>query len=230
MAPFSSKEEDNMANNDSNINHEIPNESEIISADIQSEIEFLGVKIKELRNAKGWTLKALAEHSKLNINTLSMIETGKTSPSIYTLQQLAKALNVPLVDFFKDSENTSPVVLIHHDQRPESICCQALIQNLGGGLKKSTIEPFIISLPLNSSSGGRNIIHRGYEFVYCLSGKITYWIQDIDYTLTAGDSLLFSAEKTHRWANSNDGESQFILILTPQLEHMEQGSSHFQHP
>lgn len=219
-----------MANNDSNINHEIPNESEIISADIQSEIEFLGVKIKELRNAKGWTLKALAEHSKLNINTLSMIETGKTSPSIYTLQQLAKALNVPLVDFFKDSENTSPVVLIHHDQRPESICCQALIQNLGGGLKKSTIEPFIISLPLNSSSGGRNIIHRGYEFVYCLSGKITYWIQDIDYTLTAGDSLLFSAEKTHRWANSNDGESQFILILTPQLEHMEQGSSHFQHP
>lgn len=219
-----------MVNNDSNINDEIPNESEIISADIQSEIEFLGVKIKELRSAKGWTLKALAEHSKLNINTLSMIETGKTSPSIYTLQQIAKALNVPLVDFFKDSENTSPVVLIHHDQRPESICCQALIQNLGGGLKKSTIEPFIVSLPLNASSGGRNIIHRGYEFVYCLSGKISYWIQDIDYTLTAGDSILFPAEKTHRWANSNDGESQFILVLTPQLEHMEQSSSHFQNP
>lgn len=215
---------------DSDNNNEAPIESEVISADIQSEIDFLGVRIKELRNARGWTLKTLAEHSRLNINTLSMIETGKTSPSVYTLQQLAKALNVPLVDFFKDSETNSPVVLIHHDQRPESMCCQALIQNLGGGLKKSTIEPFIVSLPRNASSGGRNIIHRGYEFVYCLSGKISYWIQDIDYTLMAGDSLLFSAEKTHRWVNSNDGESQFILILTPQLEHMEQGSSHFQHP
>ena len=115
-----------------------------------------------------------------------MIETGKTSPSVYTLQQLAKALNVPLVDFFMDSVTISPVVLIHHDQRPESICSQALIQNLGGGVKKSTIEPFIVSLPPNASSGGRNLFHRGYEFVYCLSGKVSYWIQDTDYTLTAG--------------------------------------------
>lgn len=216
--------------NDSKVNEEKAMNTGILSTEQQSEIELLGIRIKELRNNKGLTLKTLAEHSKLNINTLSMIETGKTSPSVYTLQQLAKALNVPLVDFFKDSETNSPVVLIHHDQRPESICCQALIQNLGGGLKKSTIEPFIVSLPPNASSGGRNLIHRGYEFVYCLSGKVSYWIQDTEYSLTAGDSLLFSAEKTHRWENSIDGESQFVLVLTPDFEHMEQGSSHFQHP
>lgn len=214
---------------DTEVNQETSGDTGVLSADQQSEIEMLGIRIKELRTDKGWTLKTLAEHSKLNINTLSMIETGKSSPSFYTLQQLAKALNVPMVEFFKVSENPSPVVFIHRNQRSESICCDAVIQNLGGSLRKSTIEPFVVSLPPNATSGGRNLIHRGYEFVYCLSGKVSYWIQEDEYTLEAGDSLLFSAEKTHRWGNSIDGESQFLLVLTPDLDHLEQASSHFQH-
>ncbi len=203
-------------------------EQYLIDKDQPSELEMVGSRIRELRNGKNLTLKTLSEISKLNINTLSMIETGRTSPSIYTLQQLAKAMRVPLVDFFTAPEKESAVVFIQSNQRPESMCCQALIQNLGGGMRKSTLEPFIVTLSQDSSSGGRNLLHRGYEFVFCLKGKVTYWVQDTEYLLNEGDSLLFAAEKTHRWANAANGESQFLLILTPDLELLNLSSVHFQ--
>ena len=191
------------------------------------EDEVLGVKIREIRNKKGWTLKKLEEKSKLNINTLSMIENGKTSPSVYTLQRLARALDVPIVDFFESVELTKPLIFIAHDHRPQADCCQALIHNLGKGLKNCILEPFVLALEKNATSGGRTLVHSGFEFVYCLSGKIRYFIQEVEYPMTAGDSILFSAYLGHRWENIYDGESQFILVLTPIGQYQEQSPSHF---
>lgn len=189
--------------------------------------EVLGVKIREIRNKRGWTLKMLEDKSKLNINTLSMIENGKTSPSVYTLQRLARAFDVPIVDFFESVELAKPILFTAHDHRPQADCCQALIHNLGKGLKNSPLEPFIVTMEKNANSGGRTLIHSGFEFVYCLSGKIIYYIQDVDYPMVAGDSILFSAFYGHRWENANDGESQILLVLTPIGHNQEQSPSHF---
>jgi transcriptional regulator with XRE-family HTH domain len=187
----------------------------------------VGVKIREIRTRRGWTLKSLAEHSKLNINTLSMIEKGKTSPSIGTLQRLARALEVPIITFFESDVISKPIIFTAHDHRPEATCCHALIQNLGKDLKNGAIEPFIITMPKYAGSGGRMIVHTGLEFAYCLSGKIQYIINEIEYPMTAGDSIVFEAHIPHRWENIHDGESQIILVLSPADQHDEPGKRHF---
>jgi transcriptional regulator with XRE-family HTH domain len=198
-----------------------------LDADTGTMDEVLGVKIRETRNKRGWSLETLEDKSKININTLSMIENGKTSPSVYTLQRLARAFDVPIVDFFESVELSKPIIFTAHDRRPQADCCQALIHNLGKGLNNCPLEPFIVTMEKNANSGGRTLIHSGYEFVYCLSGKIVYFIQDIDYPMSVGDSILFSAFLGHRWENNNDGESQLLLVLTPTGHHQEQGPSHF---
>jgi quercetin dioxygenase-like cupin family protein len=78
-----------------------------------------------------------------------------------------------------------------------------------------------------ATSGGRTLIHSGFEFVYCLSGKILYVVQENEYTMNPGDSLLFSAQLGHRWENINDGESQLLLVLTPACGQVEQSKKHF---
>ncbi|NLF52736.1 MAG: helix-turn-helix transcriptional regulator, partial [Leptolinea sp.] len=40
----------------------------------------VGRRLRSIRLNKGFSLKALSERSGLNINTLSLIENGKTSP------------------------------------------------------------------------------------------------------------------------------------------------------
>ncbi len=190
--------------------------------------KILGSKIREMRNLRGWTLKQMAEISDLNINTLSLIEKGKTSPSIYTLQRLAAALEVQLKDFFEPAEPVTPVIFTAHGQRPQASSEKAVINNLGKGLTSSTLEPFVLTMEKYATSGGRTLIHSGFEFVYCLFGKVLYYVQEIEYTLNPGDSLLFAAQLGHRWENINeDGESQILLVLTPACGHVEQSRKHF---
>jgi len=52
----------------------------------------LGRRLRDLRQARGLSIRALSKHSGLAINTLSMIENGRNSPSVSTLQVLARAL------------------------------------------------------------------------------------------------------------------------------------------
>jgi transcriptional regulator with XRE-family HTH domain len=194
----------------------------------KAEGELLGVRIREIRTQKGLTLKKLSDQSKLNINTLSMIEKGKTSPSIGTLQRLARALDVPVISFFDSSDLSSKIVFTAHNNRPETTCCHALIQNLGKDLKDNAIEPFIITMPKDAGSGGRTLVHTGFEFAYCLSGEILYLIEEIEYPMRAGDSIVFPAQLPHRWENTYEGESQMIIVFTPVSQNPEQSKTHFQ--
>lgn len=61
----------------------------------------VGRNLRDLRAERELSIRSLAELSGLNVNTLSMIENGKSSPSVSTLQQLASALTVPITDFFE---------------------------------------------------------------------------------------------------------------------------------
>ena len=56
----------------------------------------VGQRLRELRAKQSLSIRSLAELSGLNFNTLSLIENSKTSPSVSTLQQLSRALGVPL--------------------------------------------------------------------------------------------------------------------------------------
>lgn len=204
------------------------NKNNTIQIERKAEEELVGEKIREIRNQRGWTLKKLADQSKLNINTLSMVEKGKTSPSIGTLQRLARALDVPITSFFDSSDLSKQIVFTAHNNRPEATCCHALIQNLGKDLKDNTIEPFIITMEKDAGSGGRTLVHTGFEFAYCLSGEILYLIEEMEYPMSAGDSVVFPAQLPHRWENTYKGESQMIIVFTPVSQTPGQSKTHFQ--
>ena len=187
----------------------------------------VGLKIRGLRNEKGFSLKALSERSGLNINTLSLIENSKSSPSVSTLQQLAKALDVPITAFFESEPIIKQVVFTDHNQRPGATFSNAFMQNLGKDLKDNSVQPFIVTLKPGAGSGEQMIVHTGHEFVYCLSGKIVYKIENDEYTLSQGDSIVFEAHLPHRWQNIHVDESQLILVLYPADQREEPGGRHF---
>jgi transcriptional regulator with XRE-family HTH domain len=55
-------------------------------------------RVRELRLSGGLTLKDLAAQSGLSISYLSDIERGRTTPSINTIESLAKAFNLSVAD------------------------------------------------------------------------------------------------------------------------------------
>jgi transcriptional regulator with XRE-family HTH domain/predicted Fe-Mo cluster-binding NifX family protein len=178
----------------------------------------IGNRVNQLRMKKGRSLREMAELSGLNINTSSMIENNKTSPSVATLQKLAAALEIPIVDFFTPVEEKDQVVLTRSEKRDSSLLGQTRMQSLTSGFFKEGVRAFVITIPNKEEASPHAVDHSGFEFVYCLSGKLIYHIQDEVYYLEAGDSLIFDSSIDHCWENSQeDTPAQFLLVLADEV-------------
>lgn len=175
----------------------------------------VGVNLRRLREQQGITLRELAERSHLAINTLSLIENERTSPSVSTLQQLARALGVSITAFFEGVTAPQAVAYVRSDCRPRASIDIGVLEDLGAGANIQAVEPFIVTLDPGASSGSGDIVHTGYEFVYCLSGRILYMIDSVSYLLDPGDSLLFEAHLPHRWQNLSLTPARILMVLYP---------------
>jgi len=175
----------------------------------------VGHGLRKLRSEHNLSIRALAEKSGLAVNTLSLIENGKTSPSCSTLQQIATALGVPIAAFFETELPQNTVVHVRACQRSHATFTHGTLEDLGVGLRNRVVEPFIVTLEPNAGSGATSIVHTGHEFVYCLQGRIIYTVDEHPYLLEPGDSLLFESHLPHRWQNADAGPSQALLVLCP---------------
>lgn len=175
-------------------------------------------------------LRDLAKKSGLSTNTLCLIENGKSSPTVSTLQRLARGLEVPITAFFASEPVQKQVVYTPGDRRPQAEFRATLMENLGKDLAGSAVQPFVVRLPPKAGSGPEMIVHTGHEFVYCLSGVVGYRIEQDAYRLIAGDSLVFESHLPHRWENLAEAESQMILILFPADPHDAPGGHHLASP
>ncbi len=175
----------------------------------------VGSRLRELRTQRDLSIRALAEKSGLSINTLSLIENGKSSPSVSTLQQIAIALEEPITAFFETDMVKSSLVHIKANGRPRGVFEHGTLEDLGAGLTDRVVEPFVVRLEAFANSGATPIVHTGYEFVFCLAGRIAYTIEEQTYLLESGDSLLFESHLPHRWQNIDETPSQFLLVLFP---------------
>lgn len=174
----------------------------------------VGRRLTELRAERGLSIRALAELSGLAVNTLSLIENGKSSPSVSTLQQIAGALGISIRAFFETGAR-NPVTHIKAGERPRAVFEHGALEDLGAGMTERGVQPFLITLEPNSGSGAQPIVHTGYEFVFCLEGRLTYTVGDKVYLLEPGDSLLFESHLPHQWHNVQAAPSKTLLVLCP---------------
>lgn len=175
----------------------------------------VGARLRVLRQQKNLSVRALAGRSGLAINTLSMIENGRTSPSVSTLQILARALEVPIAAFFEQATIAKKVVHVRSQQRPVVMVDTTRLEHLGKDLSGSAVQPFVVTLEPGSGSGQSLIVHTGHEFVYCLGGQVLYSIEGENYLLEPGDSIVFESHLPHHWQNTGAVPAQVILVLIP---------------
>ena len=187
----------------------------------------VGQRLRNVRTECGLTIRDLAKKSGLNVNTLSMIENGKTSPSLETLQQLSFALETPITAFFEASTPKNKIAHYKASQRPSVAFAHGMLEDLGAGMPRHGAEAFLVTLKPHSNSGENPIVHTGREIIFCLEGQLTYTIEDQTFLLEPGDSLFFEAHLPHRWQNSGTSPTRSLLVLCPSDEQDRPTERHF---
>jgi transcriptional regulator with XRE-family HTH domain len=183
-----------------------PFEKEAISVDV-------GGRLRELRQERGLSMRALARESGLSANALSMIERGRTSPSVSTLYKLADAMMIPITAFFRQEPPRHDVVFRKAGERTRVPFMRGLWEGLGGEAFVGRVEPFMLTLESGASSGPFGIIHTGHEFVFCLRGELEYQVENQHFVLETGDSLMFAAQLKHRWRNAGKKVCNALFVL-----------------
>lgn len=191
-------------------------DKEAVSVDV-------GGRLRELRQERNMSMRALARASGLSANALSMIERGRTSPSVSTLYKLATAMEIPITAFFREDPPQQDIVFRKADERTRVPFMRGLWEGLGGEAFIGRVEPFMLTLESGASSGPFGIVHTGHEFVLCLRGQLEYQVENNRFLLETGDSLIFAADLTHRWRNPGKTVTNAIFVLAG-FEHDERPS------
>jgi transcriptional regulator with XRE-family HTH domain len=178
----------------------------------------VGRNLRDLRTDRGLSIRALADLSNLNVNTLSSIENNKTSPSVSTLQLLANAMDIPITAFFEIDTLNRKISYQIQGQRLKVAFANGTLEDLGEGLTLQGEQPFLVTLEPKANSGITPLVHTGIELVYCLEGHLSYTIGQGVYPLDPGDSLLFEACLPHCWRNAGTTASRSLLIVCTSSE------------
>jgi transcriptional regulator with XRE-family HTH domain len=195
-----------------------PNEPDAVSVDV-------GIRLRKLREERGISIRKLARQSGLSANAISLIERGRTSPSVSTLYLLSEALEIPITTLFETIEGDSEIVYRKGSERTRVSFSRGVWEGLGGEMFKGRVQPFALTLETGANSGPSTIVHSGHEFIVCLRGQLEYQIEDDFYLLEAGDSLLFQAYLKHRWRNPGPLVTNAIFVLSG----FEEAERHLQH-
>ncbi len=161
----------------------------------------LGVQVRSIRRQLDLTVSDLAGAAGISVGMLSKIENGQISPSLATLQAIAKALNVPITTLFSAFEERRDCSFVRSGQgviierRGTKVGHQyeLLGHGLGGDI---VVEPYLITLS-EEAAPYTEFRHAGVEFLYMLSGEVLYRHADRAYHLRPGDSLMFDSGAAH---------------------------------
>jgi len=173
----------------------------------------LGKKIRELRFRRGLTVQQLAELSGLSKGFISQVENERTSPSLATLRDLARALN------------TSVAYLVVEDDAAPHIVREGTRMGVvnGGPIRvevltaqpRRNLEMLIASIPAGGSARTERDYHHGEECVVCIEGRVIVVRGDHRIELQPGDSCHHDGRTPHVLENPGSETARVLVAITP---------------
>ena len=176
----------------------------------------LGRKIRDLRLRRGLTVQQLAEATGLSKGFVSQVENGRTSPSLATLQDLARSLETS-VAYLVVEEDQMPYVVRRHQRPNMSVNGNGSRVEVMSAQPRRNLELLQADLPPGVSMGGKRQFHHGEEVILCVEGRITLTCGEHTVALEAGDSCHFDGRVPHSVENTGDAHARVFIALTPSV-------------
>ena len=175
----------------------------------------LGARIRARRLARHETLRELAAEAAVTESFLSQVERGVASPSIASVQRIARALDTSIAELFAADEGAGTVVRVD-DRR------KIVYQGLGAVdefLTRGTdgrLQVIYTTIQPGGGTGDEAYTHDSdEEVVVVLEGSLDLWVGAEHYRLETGDAVTHSSRVAHRNTNPGPGVARVLFCITP---------------
>lgn len=172
-------------------------------------------RLRELRSEQGLTLQQVAERARLDVSTLSRLESGKRRLALDHIPALAAALGVRADDLLGTPPPQDPRVR-SKPRRYDGMTMWPLSQrSSAGGLHAYKVH---ISAKRRTPPAVESLhVHEGHDWIYVLTGRLRLILGGDDLIIKAGETVEFSTWTPH-WFGAIDTPVEAIMIFGPHGE------------
>ena len=179
----------------------------------------LGLRVRELRKARSWTLEQAAKHAGLARSTLSKIENGQMSPTYDALKKLAVGLEISIPQLFtqpvKDQIN-GRLSVTKSGEGQNHVTVTYEHELLANTLSKKQMLPYRAVVRARSMDEFDGWVrHDGEEFLYILTGVvrlITEFYEPIE--MRRGDSAYYDASMGHNLVTVSQDDATILWVTS----------------
>ncbi len=179
-------------------------------------------RIKDLREATGYTQEELAKLTGVTVEDYRILEQGETDFSFTFIYKCAKACGVEVVDLLEGRSSTLTSFAITRKGEGLKIVKQKgfVYNNLAPKFKDKLAEPFLVKFPYLPEEQDAPIklsSHNGQEFDVIVKGSLKVQVGNHIEILNEGDSIFYNSLIPHGMIAVSEGGCEFhAVVLNPQ--------------
>jgi transcriptional regulator with XRE-family HTH domain len=168
----------------------------------------VGALIRARRRQLGMTLQEICDAAGISLGYLSQVERDQATPSLGTLAQIARSLDVGM-DYFIATPSIDNALTRAGERDKFSVDGSSILyERIATDFAGNVLSSFVLNIPPGYRS--ETVSHEGEEILYVLEGAIKQQLDDEEFIMTAGDSLHFRGNRPHAWWNDS-GEPARLL-------------------
>lgn len=174
----------------------------------------LPARLKEARRLQGLSLDAVAKLSGVSRSMVSQIERGESSPTISTLWNLTRALQVDFAGLLDAAPDAPQVEVLRAAEVPT-------IDNLGSGCRIRILSPpedagrhevYELTISKGGMLDSQPHTRGAREHLTVIAGGLVVTSGGMSRGLSAGDTARYAADVPHRIA-ADEGEVRAFLVV-----------------
>jgi transcriptional regulator with XRE-family HTH domain len=172
----------------------------------------IGRNIRRLRNERGLTLQALADQTQLSASMLSLLERGKTGPSIGTLVVIASALGAQMSDLIDGERAAADDMVSRFADQPVVETAAGVTRRILRHDRARGVEIAINTYKPGTASAPEPVAHDGCEFGVVLDGTLEVTVGGRTHKLQKGDLISYPSTEPHRFSNTSSSPARTMWL------------------
>jgi transcriptional regulator with XRE-family HTH domain len=178
-------------------------------------MENIGIRLKTLRLARGLSQRRLAMLAGVSNATVSLIEHGRTDPSMGLLKRILDGLGVSFAEFFASAAIGDEKYFYTQDELSEISSGSISYRQVGSDLSGSQLQILYERYRPGADTGQSMLSHDAEEGGIVLKGRLEITVGEQVQTLSAGDAYRFNSRLPHRFRNTGNEECVIVSACTP---------------
>lgn len=183
----------------------------VIDPDAGGPKKGFGAIVRQLREARDWSVEALAQATGQTPEFIDQVENDQLSPPVSFILGMAQAMQVDPGTFLRREERTAI-----RDRRAQAYYQRTQAYSyitLTPEAANSHLRAFMITIEAHRDHKPVAYKHEGEEFIFVLEGDLELTLGARPHVLKTGESIHFNSDVPHKLKSLSNAPTRCLVVL-----------------